>query len=152
MNIDAHNEEEKRDLEITAAILSVFQWNWHTSNETIKVKVIKGWVTLSGEVEWQYQKEAAKAAVNNFIGVRGIRNNIRIQAKKTTKINKSALKIALENHLALDSKYIKIAVLGSIIILKGTVDSCYQKEIAECIAWKTPGVTSIDNDLLIEED
>jgi osmotically-inducible protein OsmY len=71
--------------------------------------------------------------------------------KKTTNINATALKIALHNYLALDSKFVKIVVLGSNMILKGTVDSWYQKRLAERIAWNTSGVIGINNELLIEE-
>ncbi|OCB78529.1 BON domain-containing protein [Flavobacterium crassostreae] len=152
MEIDVNNQEEKRDMEITTEILFIFRWNWNTLNDTIKVNVIKGWVTLSGEVAWNYQKEVATKEVASLIGVLGVSNNIRIQSQKDTIINPTALKLALENHLALDSKNIRITVLGSNIILKGIVDSYYQKGIAECIAWKTPGVVHIDNELLIEED
>ena len=92
MKTEVNNEEDKRDIKITDAILSIFRWNWSTSNDTIKVKVVKGRVTLSGAVEWQYQKEAAVAELSNFKGVKGIRNNIKIQLKKTTKINATRLK------------------------------------------------------------
>ncbi|MEO8253302.1 MAG: BON domain-containing protein [Flavobacterium sp.] len=152
MNIKENNGEEKKDIEITTEILTIFSWNWNTLNDTIKVKVTKGWVTLSGKVEWNYQKEAAKAEVTNLIGVKGVCNNIRIQSQEGIKINKLALDLALQNHLALDSKNIKIEILGSTIILIGTIDSWEQKGIAERIAWKTPGVINIDNKLRMEEE
>ena len=152
MKTEVYNEDDKRDMEITEAILSIFRWNWNTLNDTIKVKVVKGWVTLSGAVEWQYQKEAASTELDNFKGVKGITNNIKIQLKNTIKIDATALKIALENHFDLDSKNIRIVVFGSNIILEGSVDSCYQKGLAEHISWKTPGVTSITNELLLAED
>jgi osmotically-inducible protein OsmY len=152
MKTEVCNKDDKRDMEITDTILSIFRWNWNTLNDTIKVKVVKGWVTLSGAVEWQYQKEAASAELDNFKGVKGITNNIKIQLKNTIKIDATALKIALENHFDLDSKNIRIVVFGSNIILEGSVDSCYQKGLAEHISWKTPGVTSITNELLLAED
>lgn len=144
--------DEKKDIEITAEILKAFRWNWNTLNDTIKVKVINGYVTLSGEVEWNYQKEAAKEAVSNLIGVKGVSNGITIKSKNNDRINKSSLIYALQNHLALDSVNIEIVVLGSTITLKGSIDSWYQKEIAGRIAWKAPGVVNVHNELVIEEE
>nr|WP_315250704.1 BON domain-containing protein [uncultured Flavobacterium sp.] len=143
--------EEKKDIEIISKILTIFRWNWNTLNDTIKVKVINGWVTLSGEVEWNYQKEAAKEAVIKLIGVKGVSNNITIKSQSDNKIDSTTLKLAIQNHLALDSKNIEIEVSDSKITLKGTVDSWCQKELAERIAWKARGVINIDNELMIEE-
>lgn len=142
--------EEKKDIEITAKILNVFRWNWNTLNDTIKVKVINGWVTLSGEVEWNYQKEAAKDAITNLIGVKGVSNSITIKSQSDIKIDKTTLKLALQNHLALDSIDMEMEVSDSNITLKGTADSWCQKELAGRIAWKAPGVINVDNELLIE--
>ena len=144
--------EGKKDVAITAEILTIFRWNWHTINDTIKVSVINGWVTLFGELEWNYQKEAAKEAIVNLIGVKGVSNYIGIKSQSDTVINSTALRLALENHYELDSQNIEIEVLDSEIILKGTVDSWYQKEIAGRIAWKTPGVIHVSNELVMEAE
>lgn len=152
IDIKLNDWDEKKDIELTAEIVSAFKWNWKTLNDTIKVLVLNGWVTLSGEVEWNYQKEAAKEAVINLIGVKGVSNNIVIKSQSHFKIDKTALKLALQNHLSLDSKDIEIEVLDSNITLKGTVDSWCQKEIADRIAWKTPGVINVNNELVIENN
>lgn len=152
INVIINSWEEKNALEITAEILNLFRWNWNTLNDTIKVNVINGWVTLSGELEWNYQKEAAKEAVTNLIGVKGVTNNITIKLHNDIKIDKTTLSLALRNHLALDAKDIDILVLDSNITLIGTVDSWYQKEIAGRIAWKAPGVVNVDNELIIQEE
>ncbi|OUD36847.1 BON domain-containing protein [Flavobacterium sp. FPG59] len=152
IDVSINSWEQKNDIAITNEILNIFRWNWNTLNDTIKVNVIDGWVTLSGELEWNYQKEAAKEAITSLIGVKGVSNKINIKSKVDTKIDKKTLRHALENHLALDSKDIEIEVSNSRIILKGTVESWYQKEIAGYIAWKTRGVVSVENELLIEYD
>ena len=143
--------DEKKDNELKAEIVNAFKWNWKTLNDTIKVSVINGWVSLSGAVEWNYQKEAAKEAVTNLIGVKGVSNNIDIKSQSLFKIDKTILRLALQNHLGLDSKDIEIEVADSDITLKGTVESWYQKEIAGRIAWKTPGVIIVHNELVIED-
>lgn len=144
--------EEKKDFDITREILKTFRWNRNTLNDTIKVEVISGQVTLSGELEWNYQKEAASEVVTNLIGVKGVNNNIIIKSQFDIEIDKTKLKLAMQNHLALDSKDIEIEVLHSNITLKGTVDSWHQKELAGRIAWKALGVINVDNELLIETE
>ncbi|MBB1193942.1 ornithine aminotransferase [Flavobacterium sp. SOK18b] len=151
IDVTINRLEQKKDIAITNEILNIFRWNWNTLNDTIKVKVLEGWVTLSGELEWNYQKEAARQAIVSLIGVKGVSNKINIKSQVDTKIDKTTLRLALENHLALDSKDIEIEVSDSKIILKGTVESWYQKEIAGFIAWKARGVVSVENELLIEE-
>ena len=151
IDVRLNSWEEKKDLEITAKILNAFRWNWNTLNDTIKVNVTNGWVTLTGALAWNYQKEAAKEAITNLMGVKGVSNNIIIQSQKDVKIEKTNLINALQNHLALDSQHIEIVVLDSNITLKGTVNCWFQKELAGRIAWKTPGVVNVDNELMIEE-
>jgi osmotically-inducible protein OsmY len=151
IDITLNSLDEKKDIEITAEILNVFRWNWNTVNDTIKVKVINGWVTLSGEMAWNYQKEAAKDAITNLIGVKGVTNNISIKSQHETKINESALQLALQNHLALDSKDIEVEVVDTNITLKGRVETWFQKELAGRIAWKASGVINVDNEILVEE-
>lgn len=150
IDIKFNDWDEKKDIELTTEIVNAFKWNWKTLNNNIKVITINGWVTLSGEVEWNYQKEAANEAVSNLIGVKGVSNTIIIKSQSHFKIDKTTLKLALQNHLAIDSKDIEIEVLNSDITLKGTVDSYYQKDIAGNIAWKTPGVVHVNNELVIE--
>lgn len=152
IDVTINSWEQKNDIAITNEILTIFRWNWNTLNDTIKVKVLEGWVMLSGELEWNYQKEAARQAIVSLIGVKGVNNKINIKSQLDTKIDKTTLRLALENHLALDSKDIEIEVSDSKIILKGTVESGYQKEIAGFIAWKTKGVVSVENELLIEDE
>jgi osmotically-inducible protein OsmY len=152
IDIMLHSWDEKKDVEITAEILNVFRWNWNTVNDIIKVKVINGWVTLSGEMAWNYQKEAAKDAVTNLIGVKGVINTITIKSHNETKINECTLKLALQNHLALDPNDIEVEVVDANITLKGTVETWFQKELAGRIAWKASGVINVRNELLIEEE
>jgi osmotically-inducible protein OsmY len=85
-------------------LIIIFRWNWNTLNDTIKVKVINGWVTLSGEIEWNYQKEAAKVIIINLIGVKGVRNAISIKSQNKGQIDKLTLQIVLQNNRNLDCK------------------------------------------------
>ena len=151
IDVSINSWEQKNDIEITAELLSVFRWNWNTLNNTIKVNVINSWVTLSGELEWNYQREAAKTVASNLIGVKGVTNLITIKPNEGIELNKRALEHALKSHVALDVSDIIVAVSDFDVTLKGSVDTWYQKELAGRIAWKAPGVVTVTNELVIEE-
>lgn len=144
--------DEKNDLEIKQALLNIFKWNWNTLNETIKVTVCNGWVTLSGELEWSYQKESAKATARNLISVKGVTNAICLQAKTDTEIKKENIEQALRSHVAIDATTIMVTVSEHDLTLSGRVDSWLQKELAGRIAWKAPGVYHVNNELSVEEE
>lgn len=152
IEVSINSWEQKNDIEITAELLSVFRWNWNTLNNTIKVNVINSWVTLSGELEWNYQREAAKKVASNLIGVKGVTNLITIKPNDGIELNKTALEHALKSHVALDVSDIIVAVSDCDVMLKGSVDTWYQKELAGRIAWKAPGVVTVTNELVIEEE
>ena len=152
IDVSINSWEQKNDIEITSELLSVFKWNWNTLNNTIKVNVINSWVTLSGELEWNYQREAAKKVASNLVGVRGVTNLITIKPNEGIELNKTALENALKSHVALDVSDIIVAVLDCDVTLKGSVDTWYQKELAGRIAWKAPGVVTVTNELVIEEE
>ena len=152
IDVSINSWEQKNDIEITAELLSVFRWNWNTLNNTIKVNVINSWVTLSGELEWNYQREAAKTVASNLIGVKGVTNLITIKPNEGIELNKRALEHALKSHVALDVSDIIVAVSDCDVMLKGSVDTWYQKELAGRIAWKAPGVVTVTNELVIEEE
>lgn len=144
--------EQKNDIEITSGLLNAFRWNWNTLNNVIKVDVINGWVTLSGELTWNYQRDAAKTAATNLIGVKGVTNLITIKSDGEIEVNKSTLERALKSHVALDVSNIMTEVLGHNVTLKGSVDTWYQKELAGRIAWKALGVVKVTNELVVNEE
>jgi osmotically-inducible protein OsmY len=141
--------DQKNDEYITAGILNAFRWNWNTLNNTIKVQVENGWVTLTGTLEWNYQKEAATVAAGNLIGVKGVINNIVIAAATNIKVAKATIERALKSHVDIDITGIAVLVSGSDVTLKGSADSWYQKELAGRIAWKAPGVLNVYNELIV---
>jgi len=145
-----NSRAQKNDLEITAELLSAFRWNWNTLNDTTNVKVNNGWVTLSGELEWNYQREAAKTAASNLKGVKGVTNLITIQSDGSIEVHKATIERALKSHAALDGTNITVAISGPDVMLKGAVDSEYQKDLAGRIVWKAPGIITVYNELLVE--
>ena len=140
----------KSDLDIANEVVAALKSNWSVPKDKVIVKVEAGWVTLDGELPWNYQREAAKRAVNYLSGVKGVTNNIKIKSDVHDEIEKEKVESALNLNWALNSQDIKVKVSGTKITLTGTVSSWYQKQEAERIAWSTPGVWSVDNELFIE--
>ena len=112
----------------------------------------KGWVTLDGELTWNYQREAAKNAIKNLLGVVGVSNNITIKAESKDKIEKAKVEEALDRNWSIKAQDIEVSVSGTTVTLSGTVHSWYQKDEAGRIAWNTPGVWTVNNELEVEHD
>ncbi|MEO6523312.1 MAG: BON domain-containing protein [Mucilaginibacter sp.] len=143
---------KKNDTEIANEVLNAWKWNWEVPADKIKVKVESGWVTLEGELEWNYQREAAKKAVANLTGVKGVSNNITIKSESKDAVEQAAVECALERSWSIDDEDVDVKVKGNRVTLTGTVSSLYQKDEAGRLAWNAPGVYSVDNELLVDFD
>jgi len=117
--------------------------------DTVKVVVDKGWITLTGEVEWHYQKEAAERKVRDLIGVKGVINRIEIRPKIRPEDLKRRIEAALLRIAETDAKNIQVDVSDGRVILKGRVHSWYEKEEAKREAWLAPGVREVVDELVI---
>jgi len=140
----------KTDAEIALEIDNAFKWHWDIPNTKISAVVQNGLVTLVGELEWNYQKEAAHTAVSKLIGVRGISNDIKIVTLSKDRIEKKDIQEAIERNGHIDKVNIDIDVCNNVVTLKGSVDSWYQKSEAGRIAWNAPGVLQVHNDLFVD--
>jgi len=142
----------KDDNDIATEVLNAYKWNWRIPNDKVKVKVEKGWITLEGELQWNYEREAAKDAVKDLVGVIGVSNNIKIKSEIHEAIEKSDIESALARNGSIDDEEITVSVSGTKVTLTGTVDSWYQRDEAEKIAWNAPGVWAVENDLIVDYD
>ena len=140
----------KSNEEIAKEVLAALKSNWSVPKNLVTVKVEDGWVTLEGELPWNYQKEAAKSAVNYLTGVKGVMNNIKIKSDTHDEIEKEDVEEAIGRSWSVDDSDINVSVSGTTVTLSGTVDSWYQKEEAGRIAWKTPGIWSVKNELAVD--
>jgi osmotically-inducible protein OsmY len=145
------NSDEISDHDIAIAVLQALKLNWVPDNN-IKLEVENGWVTLEGNVEWGFQKDAAKNAVGSVAGVKVLTNNIIVNAKADIFVEKRAIENALLRYSSTSDENIRVKVSGGTITLNGTVHSFYQKEEAAKIAWNAPGAVMVNNELLIEHD
>jgi Predicted periplasmic or secreted lipoprotein len=150
IKVDLFFSAIRSDQEITSSVVHALQENWAVPNHMIKVTVKDGWVTLDGILHWDFQRKAAESAIRYLEGVRGVIDNIKIEAEIKNELQKEFVEKALRRSWLLDIDNIRVRVDEKTIILSGIVESLFQKEEAERIAWNTPGVCYVDNELLVE--
>jgi osmotically-inducible protein OsmY len=139
---------KRGDDEIAAAALSRFSWDSSVPKDAIKVKVEKGFVTLTGQVDWYFQKEAAAQAVRSLSGVTGVANLTTIKLRPNTTNISDDIMHALHRSWYFDDN-IKVSADGGKVRLTGTVDSWSDREMAASTAWAAPGTTAVENNIRI---
>lgn len=150
VKVDLFKSAVKSDKDVTDLVKKALQENWAVPDHKITVTVKDGWVTLEGILHWNFQRRAADNAIRYIQGVRGVIDKIKIEAEIKNEMNKELVEKALRRSWILDVDNIKVRVDGKTIFLSGIVDSLFQKEEAERIAWNTPGVWYVDNELIVE--
>jgi osmotically-inducible protein OsmY len=150
MKVDLPAFHVRNDEDIAKAAINALQWDVWVPTDLIKVKVDNGWITLEGEVDYKYQQTAAEDAVRNLTGVKGVSNliNLKKPAVLPSEV-KAKIDEALRRAADVDADCIKVNVVKDRVILKGTVSSWAERQAAEHAAWSAPGVTSVEDDLVI---
>ncbi|MEJ5995294.1 BON domain-containing protein [Pedobacter sp. Du54] len=144
-------EHQKTDADIQLAVKETLKWHSAVEQNNIHVNVENGIVTLSGIVEWKYQRTAIERVVSNLIGVKSIRDQIQILPIPTTSDLGENIQIALKRSAILNPSKVMVNVNENKVLLKGKVRSLAQSEAAEDVAWAGPGVLAVDNKLDIDE-
>jgi osmotically-inducible protein OsmY len=140
---------ERTDADLAKAALNALKWEAAISTDKVEVTVSKGWVTLRGEVEYNFQKREAERAVERLSGVKGVINLIVVKPRLSPRDLKQQIEKALVRNAETDAEHITVEVQGSKVILRGTVRSYAEKKAAEEAAWSAPGVTEVDNRIVI---
>jgi osmotically-inducible protein OsmY len=142
---------ERTDADIAAAATRALEWDAFVPVEKLDVTVSKGWVTMRGEVEWQYQRQDAERVVRRLSGVRGVTNliTVRPRVKPSPQELKRKIEDALVRSAETDAERITVEVQGEKVILKGTVRSWAERQEAERVAWSAPGVNAVENRIAV---
>ena len=148
--VELPSMHQRDDADIAQGVLNALKWHVWVPQDTIKVRIEQGWVTLEGTVNSKFQRTSADDAVRYLTGVKGLSNLITV---KQPVINSSEVKTKIENALRrateLEATRINVEVSGSKVILRGNVRSSAERSDAERAAWAAPGVGQVEDNLTI---
>jgi osmotically-inducible protein OsmY len=141
---------ERNDTDLAAAVVNALKWHTSIPEGKLKVTVRDGWITLDGEVDWQYQRQAALDAVRFLVGVKGVANSITLAAKPKPKDVRAKIESAFKRSAGVDASHVRVETHNGTILLKGKVSSWSERAEAERVAWAAPGVATVDNRLVVD--
>lgn len=141
---------QRSDTEIALAVEHALSWNTSVPQDRVKVAVEKGWVTLMGDLDWNFQRRAVERMVRPLKGVVGITDNIKLKTLPIPHQLRERIQDALTRQAMREARRIDVIVEGSEVTLRGQVHSWAEKNAAEGASWSAPGVVSVNNQLTVE--
>lgn len=150
LNVIPVGVHQRSDTEIAEAIEHALSWNTSVPQNRIKVLVEKGWVTLSGELDWNFQRRVVERLVRPLKGVIGITDDIRLKGVAVPVNLSHRIEDALTRQATREAKRIEIEVDGSVVTLRGHVHSWAERNAAEGVTWSAPGVSRVNNQLTFD--
>ena len=143
------NRDRRNDADIASAARNALTWNTVVPDSRIHIKVESGWITLTGEVDWDYQRRAAERALRDLLGVVGVKNLIAVTARVSAPDVQKKIIEALERQAETEAKQVQVLVSGSRVTLRGRVHSWPERQAAQVAAWSAPGVTNVVNEIAL---
>jgi osmotically-inducible protein OsmY len=135
--------DQRSDEDIALSIINVLRWHCAIPSDAVQVKVEQGYVTLTGDLDWQYQKDLAGEDAHHIRGVRGVANAIAVKPHLAPKDIETRIKAALHRNAQVEAEHIHVAASGGTVTLTGNVKSWHERSVAESAAWSAPGVTRV---------
>ena len=149
MDVKLSFSSKRSDADIAGSVENALTWSTYIPDGRVKVMVENGWVTLSGDVDWEYQRKTAEKAVRYLMGVTGVSNLVALKPKVSLSAVKAEIEAALKRRASADAKKITVDVKGSDVTLTGTVHSWSERDTARNSAWSTPGVCNVVDKMAI---
>jgi osmotically-inducible protein OsmY len=149
LDVKLPGSSKRTDEDIARACVSALKTNYSVPDEKIKLVVNSGSVTLEGDVEWQFQKEAALNAVRYLTGVTGVSNKLTVKAHVSAGDVKNKIEAAFKRSAEIDARRVRVEAHDGKVILHGHVRSWAELEEAQQAAWAAPGVTAVENQLAV---
>lgn len=138
-----------RDADLAQRAVQMLDWSATVPRKAVQVKVQTGWVTLTGQVDWQYQKEEASRSIKRLTGVAGIINNVAVTPRASVPDVRAKILAALKRNAELEADAIQVTVTDARVVLEGKVNAWHERRLAENAAWSAPGVRAVEDHLTL---
>lgn len=149
MDVRLSPAHQRSDTDIAEAAEHALLWHTLVPTDAVRITVDNGWLTLQGEVEWQFQRKAVEKAVRDLKGVVGLSNEIRVRQQPTSTDLVRRIQDALTRQAVREAHHIAVESKDGTVTLRGTVHSWHEREAVQGAAWSAPGVRVVINELQI---
>ena len=149
LDVALPGSSNRSDADIARTAENVLEWTTNWPKDHVKVMVEKGWVTLTGEIDYEYQRKLASSSVRHLMGVTGVSNQVTIKSKLTSSTVKADIEAALKRRAITDADEIMVTVNNSEVTLTGVVHSWSERDMVNDTVWNTSGVTDVNDNISV---